>query len=55
MENPFSRRASELLRDEEAFLAVVSPEPVMFFLRKQIQAGTLCIGSARTGTLPSRE
>src|SRR5689334_22573115 len=41
MDNPFFRRASELLRDDEAFLAVVSPEPVMLFLRKPGQAGTL--------------
>lgn len=32
MENPFERRATEWLRDEEAFLAVVSPEPVGTFL-----------------------
>lgn len=34
MENPFQRRATELLRDDEAFLAVVSPEPVTHFLGK---------------------
>lgn len=28
MENPFERRATEYLRDEEAFLSVVAPEPV---------------------------
>jgi hypothetical protein len=32
MENPFEKRATEWLRDEEAFLAVVSPEPVGTFL-----------------------
>src|SRR5437763_14187538 len=41
MDNPFVRRASEVLRDEEAVLAIVSPEPVTFFLRKPGQAGTL--------------
>jgi hypothetical protein len=41
MENPFLKRASEYLRDDEAFLAVVSPEPVTFFLRSRGQAGTL--------------
>src|SRR4051812_10864928 len=41
MENPFLKRASEYLRDDEAFLAVVSPEPVTFFLRGRGQAGTL--------------
>lgn len=28
MENPFERRATEYLRDEEAFLSVIAPEPV---------------------------
>lgn len=41
MDNPFQKRASEHLRDEEAFLAVVSPEPVTFFLRSRGQTGTL--------------
>jgi hypothetical protein len=41
MDNPFQKRASEHLRDDEAFLAVVSPEPVSFFLRSRGQAGTL--------------
>ena len=41
MDNPFVKRASEQLRDDEAFLAVVSPEPVTFFLRSRGQAGTL--------------
>lgn len=37
MDNPFLRRATELLRDEEAFLAIVSPEPVRYFLSKAAQ------------------
>lgn len=41
MDNPFNRRATEQLRDDEAFLAIVSPEPVTFFLRRPAQAGTL--------------
>ncbi len=41
MENPFLKRASELLRDDEAFLAVVSPEPVTFFLQGRGQSGAL--------------
>ncbi len=41
MDNPFQRRATEFLRDDEAFLAIVSPEPVTFFLKKPGQAGRL--------------
>lgn len=41
MDNPFQRRATEFLRDEEAFLAIVSPEPVTFYLRTPGQAGRL--------------
>src|SRR5437867_9443692 len=41
MDNPFQRRATEFLRDEEAFLAIVSPEPVTFYLRNPGQAGRL--------------
>ncbi len=32
MVNPFLKRATEYYRDEEAFLAIVSPEPVNYFL-----------------------
>lgn len=41
MENPFLIRAAELLRDDEAFLAVVSPEPVTHHLKKFGEAGIL--------------
>ena len=41
MENPFLRRATEFLRDDEAFLAIVSPEPVTYFLRGPGTHGTL--------------
>lgn len=41
MDNPFQRRATEFLRDEEAFLAIVSPEPVTFYLKKAGQGGRL--------------
>lgn len=41
MENPFQRRATELLRDDEAFLAVVSPEPLTHFLGKPGQNNRL--------------
>lgn len=41
MENPFLSRAAELLRDDEAFLAVVSPEPLTHHLKKFGEAGIL--------------
>lgn len=41
MDNPFQRRATEFLRDDEAFLTIVSPEPVTFYLKKAGQAGRL--------------
>ncbi len=41
MENPFQRRATEFLRDEEAFLAIVSPEPVRHFLVPHGERGSL--------------
>jgi hypothetical protein len=41
MDNPFLRRATEFLRDDEAFLAVVSPEPVTFFLKRSGESGRL--------------
>ena len=34
MFNPFERRATEYLRDDEAFLAVVTPEPIRIHLAK---------------------
>ena len=34
MANPFEKRATEYLRDDEAFLAVVTPEPLVTFLEK---------------------
>lgn len=42
MENPFRKRATEyLLRDEEAFLAIVTPEPISYFLAEPGKAGRL--------------
>jgi hypothetical protein len=41
MDNPFQRRATEFLRDDEAFLTIVSPEPVTFYLKKAGQDGRL--------------
>ena len=37
MANPFEKRATEYLRDDEAFLAVVTPEPLVTFLEKPAQ------------------
>jgi hypothetical protein len=34
MSNPFLRRATEYIRDDSAFLAIVSPEPLSAFLAK---------------------
>lgn len=34
MENPFRRRATEFLREDEAFLAIVTPEPVEYYLAR---------------------
>ena len=34
MSNPFEKRATEYLRDDEAFLAVVTPEPLTTFFEK---------------------
>ncbi len=41
MDNPFLKRATERLRDEEAFLALVSPEPVTTFLGDYGRTGEL--------------
>ena len=41
MENPFAKRATEMLRDNEAFLSIVSPEPVVHFFKKPAEAGQL--------------
>lgn len=41
MENPFYRRATEQLRDDEAFLSIVSPQPLTYLLKRPAQLGTL--------------
>jgi hypothetical protein len=41
MANPFEKRATEYLRDDEAFLAVVTPEPLATFFQKHAEEGTL--------------
>lgn len=41
MTNPFEKRATEYLRDDEAFLAVVTPEPVATFFQKPATEGRL--------------
>ena len=41
MTNPFEKRATEYLREDEAFLPVVTPEPLMTFFRKPAQEDRL--------------
>ena len=41
MDNPFRRRATEFLREDEAFLAVVTPEPIRYFLAEPGEKGRL--------------
>ena len=41
MANPFEKRATEYLRDDEAFLAVVTPEPLTTFFQKPAAEGLL--------------
>ena len=41
MPNPFEQRATEYLRDDEAFLAVVTPEPLAAFFQKPAEEGRL--------------
>lgn len=41
MDNPFLRRATEFLRDDEAFLSIVSPEPLTTFLASPGKTGQL--------------
>lgn len=41
MDNPFHRRATEQLRDDEAFLSIVSPQPLTYFLKRPAEQGTL--------------
>ncbi|PSH61079.1 hypothetical protein [Phyllobacterium sophorae] len=41
MVNPFEKRATEYLRDDEAFLAVVTPEPLVTFFQKHAEEGKL--------------
>jgi hypothetical protein len=41
MPNPFEKRATEYLRDDEAFLTVVTPEPLATFFQKPAREGRL--------------
>ena len=41
MSNPFEKRATEYIRDDEAFLAVVTPEPLTTFFQKHAADGSL--------------
>jgi hypothetical protein len=53
--NPFEKRATEYLRDDEAFLAVVTPEPLATFFQKPAEEGrlydrlTMIIGTPGSG------
>ncbi|MGR4866727.1 hypothetical protein [Caulobacter sp. LARHSG274] len=55
MANPFEKRATEYLRDDEAFLAVVTPEPLATFFQKPAVEGrlydrlTMIIGTPGSG------
>lgn len=41
MANPFFRRATEFIRDDESFLAIVSPAPLTRFLTKHVRLDDL--------------
>lgn len=41
MNNPFEKRASEYFRDDESFLAVVSPEPITAYLKRYAESDRL--------------
>lgn len=55
MANPFEKRATEYLRADEAFLAVVTPEPLATFFQKPAKDGrlydrlTMIIGTPGSG------
>jgi hypothetical protein len=55
MVNPFEKRATEYLREDEAFLAIVTPEPLETFFEKPAKEGrlydrlSLIIGSPGSG------
>ncbi len=55
MINPFEKRATEYLRDDEAFLAVVTPEPLATFFQRPAKEGrlydrlTMIIGTPGSG------
>ena len=55
MSNPFEKRVTEYLRDDEAFLAVVTPEPLATFFHKPAREGrlfdrlTMIIGTPGSG------
>jgi hypothetical protein len=35
MDNPFNKRATEYVRDEEAFLSIISPDPLRYYLLRE--------------------
>lgn len=43
MLNPFAKRATEYLRDDVAFLGLVTPEPLMTFFKRYAQNDTLYV------------
>jgi len=55
MANPFEKRATEFLRDDEAFLAIVTPEPLATFFKGPAEEGrlydrlTIIIGTPGSG------
>ena len=55
MANPFEKRATEFLRDDEAFLAIVTPEPLATFFKDPAKDGrlydrlTIIIGTPGSG------
>ena len=55
MANPFEKRATEYLRDDEAFLPIVTPEPVATFFARPAKEGrlydrlTMIIGTPGSG------
>ena len=41
MSNPFEKRATEYLRDDEAFLSVVTPAPLFSYFEPKAKDGVL--------------
>ena len=54
MANPFEKRASEYRRDDEAFLPLVTPDPLITFFKKHADDGKLYAVSYTHLTLPTK-